>query len=208
MDEATRADLLRLDRELEHLLGTDPAFLAALRASPEARILDLACGACDEAETLTALLSRLRGERPDGAPSQIHLTGMDIREREIAWAADRFRDRPDQGTGYEFLVGNASRLDVHRQLPEAFQVVFLRHQNLWNGALAWEEIYHHALEKLAPGGRVVITSYFDREHAQALEAFRRQGGHVLVSRRPPGSRKLPTPGKSVDRHIAVLTRPE
>jgi hypothetical protein len=133
---------------------------------------------------------------------------MDIREREIAWAADRFRDRPDEGIAYEFLVGDASRLHRHRQLPEQHHLVFLRHQNLWNGARAWEEIYHRALEKLAPGGRVVITSYFDREHAQALDALRRQGGEVLVTRRPPGSRKLPTPGKSVDRHLAVLTRPE
>ena len=43
----------------------------------------------------------------------------------------------------------------------------------WQGT--WEEIYHKALEKL-PSGRLIITSYFDREHEQAIEVIANQVG--------------------------------
>ncbi len=204
MNDPVEDDLRRLGGELEALLAPDSGFRGTLRGAESVRILDLACGACDEAETLTRLFARLRGAEGAEERGAVHLTAMDIRAREIGWARERFRDVP--GATCEFLEGDASRIDSHRQLPEEFQVVFLRHQNLWNGARVWEEIYEQALGKLAPGGRLVITSYFDREHEQALAAIKRQGGRLLATRRNPGSRKLPTPGKSVDRHIAVLEK--
>jgi hypothetical protein len=52
----------------------------------------------------------------------------------------------------------------------------------------------------------VITSYFDKEHQLALEALQKLGAEVVLSRRNERSRKLITPGKSVDKHIAVLRR--
>jgi SAM-dependent methyltransferase len=206
MDSLLETDLRRLDGELNRLLGDDALFLETLRCSPEVRILDLACGACDEAGVLARRIAQLRGEQtPEEGPG-IRFTGMDLRAREIGWARDRFRG--DGTTVYEFLEGDARRLDGHLQLPEQFDLVFMRHQNLWNGRRVWEEIYHKALEKLSPGGRLVITSYFDREHEQALAAIQAQGGKLLVTHRNPLSRELPTPGKSVDRHLAVLEKAE
>ena len=204
MDSLLETDLRRLDGELTRILGGDAAFLETLRRPGEVRILDLACGACDEAEVLARRIARLRGERQEDASAGIRFTGMDIRAREIGWARDRFRG--DAMVNYEFLEGDARRLDGHSQLPEQFDLVFMRHQNLWNGKRVWEEIYHKALEKLSPGGRLVITSYFDREHEQALAAIQAQGGRLLVTRRNLLSRELPTPGKSVDRHLAVLEK--
>jgi len=171
-------------------------------AAGEVRILDLACGACDEAEVLAGAIAKLRGE--DREDARIRFTGMDIRAREIGWARDRFRG--DESVSFELLEGDARRLDGHTQLPEGFDLVFMRHQNLWNGRQVWEEIIHKALEKLAPGGRLVITSYFDREHEQALAAIQAQGGQLLSTQRNPLSRGLPTRGKSVDRHLAVLAK--
>ena len=202
MDSLLETDLQRLDGELGRLLNGDVAFQETLRRPGEVRILDLACGACDEAEVLARAIARLRGE--DREDAKIRFTGMDIRAREIGWARDRFRG--DDGVSFEFLEGDARRLDGHTQLPEGFDLVFMRHQNLWNGQRVWEEIYHKALEKLAPGGRLVITSYFDREHEQALAAIQAQGGQLITTRRNPLSRGLPTRGKSVDRHLAVLKK--
>lgn len=202
MDSLLEVDLQRLDGELEKLLAGDAVFRETLRKGTETRVLDLACGACDEAETLAGFMARLRGDT--GTEGAIRFTGMDIRAREIGWARDRFRG--GESVRYEFLEGDARRLDGHTQLPEGFDLIFMRHQNLWNGRRIWEEIYHKALEKLAPGGRLVITSYFDREHEQALAAIQRQGGKLLTTQRNLLSRELPTQGKSVDRHLAVLEK--
>lgn len=204
MDSLLETDLRRLDGELTRLLEADAAFLEKLRRPGEVRILDLACGACDEAEVLARRVEALRGDA--GHQEGINFTGMDIRAREIGWARDRFRGDPNRKLHYEFLEGDARKLDGHTQLPEQFDLIFMRHQNLWNGKKVWEEIYHKALEKLSPGGRLVITSYFDREHEQALAAIQGQGGRLLLTRRNPLSRELPTPGKSVDRHLAVLEK--
>ncbi|RFC44055.1 MAG: SAM-dependent methyltransferase [Verrucomicrobia bacterium] len=204
MDSMLETDLRRLDGELSRLLGDDAGFLETLRGSNDVRILDLACGACDEAEVLTRRIARLRGDELPETAAGIRFTGMDIRAREIGWARERFRG--EGAVSYEFLEGDARRLDGHSQLPEQFDLVFMRHQNLWNGRRVWEEIYHKALEKLSPGGRLVITSYFDREHEQALAAIQAQGGKLLVTHRNPFSRELATPGKSVDRHLAVLQK--
>lgn len=202
MDSLLAVDMQRLDRELERLLAGDARFQEIVRAAGDLRVLDLACGACDEAEVLSGVLGNFRAQA--GSPGGIHFMGMDIRAREIGWARDRFRG--GEGVRYEFLEGDARRLDGHTQLPESFDLVFMRHQNLWNGRRVWEEIYHKALEKLAPGGRLVITSYFDREHEQALAAIQAQGGRLIETRRNPVSRSLPTPGKSVDRHLAILEK--
>ncbi len=173
----------------------------------ELRVLDLACGDCREGEVLSDFAASLVTDEE----ASVSLTGMDIRAREIADAARRFgkSGTPKQGRGprnYDFLNGDATKLLDHKELGEAFDIVFLRHQNYWNGARDWEEIFHHALSKLHPEGHLIITSYFDREHALALDAIERQGGELMRSDFNPLTRSLTTPGKSVDRRIAIFRR--
>ena len=52
----------------------------------------------------------------------------------------------------------------------------------------------------------MITSYFDREHQLALDALQKLGAEIVTTHSNPHARKLTTPGKSVDKHIAVLRR--
>jgi hypothetical protein len=163
-----------------------------------ARILDLACGRCDEATALVEWLGqRLAAEGQ--AAREVGLVGIDIRAREIAEA-----QRIHRGPRFEFLVGDAAVASGHRELGQGFPLVFIRHQNYWHGRAVWSAIFLCGLELLAEGGVMVLTSYFDREHLLALEAVRGLGGEVLASRRNPLSRELATPGKSVDRHVAVV----
>jgi len=207
---ADQRDLERLRRMLRKVTEDDADEVRRrLGARDEARVLDVACGECREAEVLTDFLSELRGSR-DGT---VKLTGIDVREREIADAARRFGERREANGGpaareCEFLSGDASRLDEEGAVGENFDLVFMRHQNFWNGARTWEAIYDQALAKLDEGGRLVITSYFDREHELAVEAIRRLGGDLVRSEFNPETRALPTPGKSVDRHVAVFRRRE
>ncbi len=181
------------------------------------RILDLACGACDEAETLVDYFASLKAKAAadSGSPSEdagkhIQLTGIDVRAREIADAARRFRSTRKEGEDlraeFEFLNGDATKIDDHRELGENFDVVFMRHQNFWNGRRTWAEIFDKALHKLDDDGRLIITSYFDREHRLALEAIQQLGGELIVSEQNDDSRHLVTAGKSVDRHVAVFRK--
>lgn len=178
-----------------------------LDSGDAARVLDVACGGCREAEVLTDFLAEWKG----GEQPEVHLTGMDVRAREIEDARSRFGGKRkfghrDGARECEFLTGDARRLDDHAELGEDFDLVFMRHQNYWNGERTWEEIYDQALRKLGEDGRLVITSYFDREHELALEAIRRLGGDLIRTEFNPETRKLTTPGKSVDRHVAIFRK--
>ncbi|HRQ90783.1 MAG TPA: class I SAM-dependent methyltransferase [Bacteroidia bacterium] len=208
VQSANEEDLVRLKRMLRKVAGRDPELVKRrLERAGEARVLDLACGDCREARVLGDFAAELKGS----AETTVSLTGIDVRAREIADAARKHgrRSRADDARGareHEFLVGDATRLNELRELGEDFDLVFLRHQNYWNGGRDWEEIFDHALSKLGPDGRLVITSYFDKEHSLALEAIQRLGGELVATESNPETRQLATPGKSVDRHMAMFRR--
>ncbi len=205
---ANEEDLARLRRMLRKVAGDDlDSVRRRLEAKDEARILDIACGECREAEVLTDFVAELKG-----APeSSVKLTGIDLRAREIANAQKRFgkgRGVKD-GRGrreFEFLNGDATKLKGHSALGDDFDLVFLRHQNYWNDDRTWEEIFDQAIGKLGDDGRLVITSYFDKEHALALRAIQKLGGELIRTESNTESRELNTPGKSVDRHVAIFKR--
>ncbi len=168
-----------------------------LKAKAEARILDLACGRCDEASTLINFV------KDETKADDVKLIGADIRIREIREARARY-----EKLGAEFLLEDATKLDAHKQLNDV-DLVFLRHQNYWNGSEVWKKIFDTGLAKLNDDGLIVITSYFDREHQLALDALQKLGAEVVLSKRNEVSRKvLDGENKSVDRWLAVLKKPK
>jgi SAM-dependent methyltransferase len=191
----TATDITEDMAQLEALLRRHVA--PHLRAKAEARILDLACGRCDEAEMLVSVV------KDEMNADAVQLVGADIRIREIRQARERFSK-----LNAEFLIEDASDLSHHQQLGEDFDMVFLRHQNYWNGPELWKGIYDQGLEKLSDDGLLVITSYFDKEHQLALEALQKMGAELVLSKRNDVSRALSSPGKSVDRWLAVLKKPK
>jgi len=215
IQKANEEDLKRLRAMLRKVAGRDLEAVKrrleqAAKPRPgagEIRVLDIACGECREAEVLGDFVAELKGS-PEAT---VKLTGIDVRAREIADAARKFGKRREardaQGRReFEFLTGDATKLGDHAELGEAFDLVFLRHQNYWNGARDWEEIFDHALAKVGDEGRLVITSYFDKEHALALEAIHKLGGELIHTEFNGETRELSTPGKSVDRHVAIFRR--
>ena len=203
-----QSDMQRLEKMLQTVVSKQ-----ALQDADDdgtTRILDLACGACNEAEILTDFFGKLKNGADESSENKVELLGIDVRAREIANANRRFQsgNQPDRNLRKElhFLTGDASKLDNHHALDEHFDVVFMRHQNYWNGRRTWEGIFEQALSKLKTDGQLVITSYFDEEHRMALEAIQKLGGQLIDSQRNPESRELPTTGKSIDRHVAVFRR--
>lgn len=163
-------------------------------------ILNLACGPCREAG---ALVASFQNEAAISRRS-IRITGADIRAAEIEEARSRAAAFKEGGVESEFIVFDCSRLDRLTQLEKSFDFVFLRHQNYWNAPQLWARIFEQGLSRLKEGGILGITSYFDREHDLAIKALKRAGASLLLTVRNPHSRKLPTPGKSVDRHLALF----
>lgn len=171
--------------------------LIRFRPDNPATVLNLACGRADETGALFSSL----------APSSVgYYLGIDLLPADIAEATRRW-GRPNAGSLVEFRTGDASITHRMKQLPE-FDLVFIRHQNFWHDGPQWDRLLENALHRLKPHGVLAFTSYFDREHALALASLATVGAEVHLNLRHPASRALDdAPGKSVDRHLAIVTRP-
>ena len=155
-------------------------------AGKDMRILNLACGRCDEAETLIQVGSELT------KGGDVEMIGADIRIREIRQARENHAHLPAK-----FLIEDATKIDQHQELGD----------NFWHGQELWKKIFDQGIAKLRPDGMLVITSYFDVEHRLALRALEALGMEVISNTRNKASRELSdAPGKSVDRWVAVLKR--
>lgn len=201
LESLHRAENAALDRALRRALRQAGLPWPTGGAGEPLQILDLACGTCREASTLVEVFRDVAGGDRD-----VRLVGADIRDRELGEAAARARAAGRSRDQFEFLKENCAQLGRHRELGSDFDVAFLRHQNYWNDQAVWQRIFEQGLEKLRGDGLLVMTSYFDREHALALEALERAGAELVVSARNEGSRQLDAPGKSVDRHVAVFRK--
>ena len=218
--ETLRAEFERSEffgRDMRQLWSMLERVVAKSRRSPaggrdELDLLNLACGYCQEGAVLSAFWG--------GGGKRVRQFAMDLRDAEIDKARRRYAATErlfraagvpgiraqDGGSSIEFVAGDASKLAGYGQIPAQFDVVFIRHQNLWHDRATWQRIYEFALGRIAGDGLLVITSYFDREHLLALDLLRALGGVVLVSERNPDSRELDYPGKSIDRHVAAIVR--
>lgn len=197
-NQNTTRDLLRLRQFLNE------SFIKAgveLPQGKDTQLLNLACGRADESAVLADVFGK----------NGINLTGLDIRDREIGDARERWKKFLPEQAEAEFLVQDCSKLGDLRALPDDFDIAFMRHQNFWNGDTTWSKIYDEALHRLDDKGLLVITSYFDREHALALEAIQALGAELVLTEQNTHSRSLhdvPTGvQKSVDRHVAIFRKP-
>ena len=159
-------------------------------------ILNLACGRADETGVLLTVTGPFAKE--------LFYLGIDLRPVEAAEGKARWVPAAPPGWQLEFRAGDASRTDRMKQLPP-FDLVFIRHQNYWHDPATWLVLFRNALGALKPGGLLVITSYFDREHELAMACLLECGATKLADIRNPQARPLPdAPNKAVDRRLAVF----
>ncbi len=191
------------EKILHRLLGSALEMAGAASQCEDVQVLNLACGACKEVEVVSAAALDKLGRKG----SELRFVGADIRGAGISEARERARALTEKGAQVEFMEADCSKLGDHGELCREFDMVFLRHQNFWNDRKAWRKIFQNGMEHLSDSGLLVITSYFDLEHELAVKAIREAGGELISSVRNNDSRELPTPGKSVDRHLAVFRKP-
>lgn len=184
---ATAGDVARLEKLLrDALVGI------GFRPSGKLAVFNAACGRADETGVLVAAL----------APGEIGFyLGIDLRRNAIADAARRW-GLP--GGIIEFRTGDVAAIGEMKLAPK-FDLIFIRHQNYWDDPPRWDRLLAILLAKLAPGGLLACTSYFDREHELVKAALATRGAEKLWDVRHPASRPLPdAPGKSVDRRLAIF----
>jgi len=188
----TDSDVARLGQ-----LVREAFLLVGFVPDDPATVLNLACGRADETGALFHALT----------PARVGFyLGIDLLPGDIAEAKARWRSA-DPSVQIDFKTGDASRTDKMRQLPP-FDLVFIRHQNFWHDGPQWDRLLENSLNSLKPRGILAFTSYFDREHALALASLKTCGAEQLVNIRHAASRALDdAPGKSVDRHLAIVAKP-
>lgn len=193
----TADDLRRLEVNLRGVLGGE------LEGREHLNLLNVACGRGDE----TGILAKLLREKAKSA----HVHGLDIRASEIGQAQGLWgKELPGivgaEGVTADFQVHRGDQLAEMREL-ELADMVFIRHQNFWNGGETWRRLFDQALDQMKDDGVFVMTSYFDREHAAAKKALEELGVKQVGELSDGGSRALfDAPEKSVDRHIAVFKK--
>jgi len=195
-NSSTTADLTRLKEFLGESLHK-----AGIHIPEQSKLLNLACGRADESAVLADVFGK----------NGIHLTGLDIRAREISEAQERWAKYLPKNAEAEFLVQDCSKLGDLKTLSDDFNIAFMRHQNFWNGDTTWSKIYDEALHKLDENGHLIITSYFDREHELAIDAIQNLGAELVLTAQNFQSRSIydvpPTVEKSIDRHVAIFKKP-
>ena len=186
-------DLEKLEGNLRKLLDPHVA------QKDHLNLLNIACGRGDE----TGVLSKILSEKSKSA----HIQGLDIRAAQIDQANSRWKSSLEKTrTTTDFITHRGDQLDELSEIDEP-DIAFLRHQNFWNDRPVWTKIFDQALDKLSEDGHLVITSYFDKEHALATEALRSLGAIEVGSIVNPNSRLLSdAPGKSVDKHLAIFKK--
>jgi len=190
--ELLQGDLSALETNLRDLLSPH------LEEKDHLSLLNLACGRGDE----TGVLAKLLAEKSQSA----HLQGLDIRAAEIGQANSRWKKNVGEKATADFITHRGDRLLDLEEIGTP-DIAFLRHQNYWNDTSVWSRIFDQALERLDEDGLLVITSYFDKEHAMATKALESIGAIQVGSIVNPNSRALSdAPGKSVDKHLAVFRK--
>lgn len=186
-------DLEKLEGNLRKLLDPHVA------QKDHLNLLNIACGRGDE----TGVLSKILSEKSKSA----HIQGLDIRAAQIDQANSRWKSSLEKTrTTTDFITHRGDQLDELSEIDPP-DIAFLRHQNFWNDRPVWTKIFDQALDKLSEDGHLVITSYFDKEHALATEALRSLGAVEVGSIVNPNSRLLSdAPGKSIDKHLAIFKK--
>ncbi|MEM7395147.1 MAG: hypothetical protein AAF492_22675 [Verrucomicrobiota bacterium] len=210
-DFAPTPDLKNLQAALDRLVGLVGGLTLP---DKEVRVLDLACGVCEEAFTISSWLSNLDAPLE---PRRVEFRGYDIRDQDLVKARNRCEAAvkwfEQQKWSPPWLDFDFRKIDASKPLPEGLlatpqDVVFVRHQNTWHGAAIWTRIFENAFNAMTENGYLIITSYFDKEHQQAMELIRGLGGRILATLENPRSRPMRTKDKSVDRHVAIFANRE
>lgn len=162
---------------------------------PDAKVtvFDLACGSAEEALALACYFS---SGLPGIPTPKCELYLVEAQAQLLDFAKETF-SQPLPGARFsavpnvKCLVGDCQDLST-LALPDTADFILIRHQFIGKDrddkTDVWGKIFTSALSKLAPQGRLLITSFSQEEHDLALERLKTvEGARVLCEEKNPHS---------------------
>lgn len=174
------------------------------------QILDVGCGRCMEGIVLNSYFG---GGHFGFNSNNVELKGIDLDPENIkkAEAEHMIMDYPNSTkyvpkTGYEFIRGDATDLEKYEQLPEQFDVIMVRHQQISDSEQTWVKIFQEALKRLAPDGIIISTSFSDIEHDMLVEQLKKLDCEILVNEANPYAVHTSVKEVSIDRDVVIIKK--
>lgn len=169
----------------------------------QTKILDLACGVCEEGIVLSAFFG---GGSFGNSNENVKIIGVDIKKKEIEDAISSYSKSGVLQPNYEFITGDATNLDQYQQIPSEVDAVVIRHQQISVNEDVWTKIFQQALQGVNKEGIVIITSFSDIEHEILIEALQKLDCEIVINESNPYAKPLSDEEISLDRNIAIIKR--
>jgi len=177
----------------------------------QTQILDVGCGKCEEGIVLSAYFG---GGEFGSASNNAKLIGIDIKKEDIDRAISNHQlpDFSERITKYvlpsnfEFIHGDATKLDQYPQTPDQVDVIVIRHQQISDNEQVWVKIFQEALNRLSPNGIMILTSFSDVEHKMLMEKLNALDVEILVDEANPYTKPTQHKEVSIDRNITIIKR--
>lgn len=197
---------------LEILLRTALSNVSSDTKSDPLTILNLACGPCREAMLLNKFF-KTRTNIVEQFAIDLRAPQIDLAQKKYKQTTEKLRLQKNhlvdgflENTAAKFFADDLTRLQHCKVVPDQFDIVFIRHQNLFHDKQTWTRIFELALSSLKESGSLIFTSYFDREHLLSIQLLRSIGGHLQYCIKNNRSIPLKHKGMSIDRHIAIFQK--
>lgn len=176
------------------------------------QILDLACSICEEKEVLHSFFGGENNPYYNNNDNAV-ITGVDIDEEAIELAGQNLpRNRE---SSYKFIVGDISNLKGIDGLPQAADVVIMRHQqmikpNYNKGEVVevelWEKMINEGINKLDLEGIFIITSYTEEEHRALVEYLLSMENEIQIVTDGNNEFAEPLGAGGIDKHFVIIKK--
>jgi SAM-dependent methyltransferase len=173
------------------------------------KVLDLACGIFEEAGTITSYFGGSIG--PNIHNNNVDIIAVESDERMIDPAKENIPH--DIKNNYKVLLADATKLEDNSDVPDLFDVILIRHQQMFKSInpkerkqteLTWQEIMRQGINKLADNGIFIITSYTEDEHEGLLNFLEDEECKIINA----GENEFAEPlgGGGIDKYVVVLKK--
>ena len=167
-------------------------------------ILDVGCGICNEAIVLSSFFS---GNGFEDFSSSVGILGIDLHEGliESAKASVRLINQGNEDRLIaKFVCGDATNLSQYPQVPDALNIIVIRHQELINGSKVWRSIIEETFSRLKANGLGIITSYSKEEQASLKLVLSDLDLQILVNEKNIHGRPTRVEGVTIDNFITIV----
>ena len=175
-------------------------------------VLDIACSHCFEGETLNAFLSGNGEDKFRYDTPKVKIFGIDVDSEAIEQAKEEYKGKDN----YIFYDGSAEDLNQYPDLPEKFDFVILRGQQMFNRSSrlyknegnkkVWGDIIKSAMDRMHEGSIFMITSFTEQEYLDLVDFLEEEEMNIVEKKKNKYSEKIKEGNGGDDMYIVVLKK--